>query len=307
MPLVEQPTTRRGRPPRAQIEVIRVVTWYYAVRRASRWTERHLETHFDKLDRVGLGRHRGSRWNKYKAGITTPRQDLLAQVERKFKGTRQVFDHPVWSFAASTNISARDLGELIAALPPDVAELFCRHDAKPGNDFWMRSDLDHRTVIEQIQHRYRGDEVTHLTALSGLLAQVHISRIRQQEDAHFEAHLAVVSVASAEADRRRDKFSDLCSWRLESLLLDKWLDTEYTVPAFREAIRALRAITSGPPAPWVPRQTSLKLGRGPNKREIADLQNGRGYWSGQRLLVNELPTGCGPWPCPSKPLEKSRS
>jgi len=262
-----------------------VVTWYYAVRRASKWTERHLETHFDKLDRVGLGRHRGSRWNKYKAGITTPGRELLDLVERKFKATRAVFDHPVWSLAGSENLAARELRDLICALPPELAVLFLRHDAAPKSDFWMRSDIDPSTAIQQVTQWYQQKKLEHLTALAGLLTQVHVARIKQQEKAHFEAHVAIVDLAAAEAEGRHDKFTDLWAWRLESLLLEKWLDTEYTEHVLADSIRALRAIKSGPLPPWVPTQTSLKLGRGPNKREAADLQNSRGYWAGQRLLA----------------------
>lgn len=281
---MEQRSVRRGRPPRAPIEVIRAVTWYYAVRRASKWTERHLETHFDKLDRVGLGKHRGTRWNKYKAGITTPSRELVEQVGRVFKGTHEVFDHPVWRLAGSESISAMELRDLIAALPRDLAVLFIRLDATAQGEFWVRGDLDHRSAVMELMKQHQANLASHLTAIAGLLALVHDARTRQKEEQHFEVHLAIAAVASVEARRQGDKFINLWSWRLESLLLENWLETEYTKPAYREVLEELRSMTSGPLVPWAPRQTSLKLGRGPNKREAADLQNSRGYWAGQRIL-----------------------
>ena len=285
---MEQQVTRRGRPSRPPIEVVRVVTWYYAVRRASKWSETKLEIHFDKLDRSGLGRHRGSRWNKYKAGITTPSRDLLEQVGRAFKGTLDVFDHPVWRFAVATRLDPSELRDLIEALPQEVANHFVRHGAPANSDFWLRGALDHRAITKQLLECQQEDAASHLTVLAGLLALVHDAKTRQLEEQHFEAHLAIASAAAASAQFQHDKFRCLWAWRLEALLLQSWLDTEYTEDRYSEALGGLRAITSGPLVPWAPRQTSLKLGRGPNKKEAADLHHSRGYWAGQCVLEWQL-------------------
>lgn len=262
-----------------------MVTWYYAVRSASKWSETKLEIHFDKLDRSGLGRHRGSRWNKYKAGITTPSRELVEQVGRTFRGTLELFDHPVWRLAAAENLSASELKDLITALPRDVAVLFVRHGAPARSDFWVRSDLNHRAVAKQLLQWQQEGAASHLTVLAGLLALAHDAKTRQLEEQHFEAHLLIAAVAAVAAQLQHDKFSEWQSWRLEALLLQKWLDTEYTERRYRDALEELRAICSGPLVPWAPKQTSLKLGRGPNKKEAADFQNSRGYWAGQRVLA----------------------
>ena len=69
---------------------------------------------------------------------------------------------------------------------------------------------------------------------------------------------------------RNDKFAISTAWRLESLLLEEWLTTAYADKLHSRVIGELRAIPSGPSMSWAPRQTSLKLGRGPNKKEVVD-------------------------------------
>jgi len=129
--------------------VVRVVTWYYAVRRLSKWSETKLEIYFDKLDRAGLGRHRGSRWNKYKAGITTPSRELVEQVGRAFKGTLEVFDHPVWLLASSERLGTPALRDLVLALPRDISGHIVRPGATATSDFWVSNDLDHQAIAAQ--------------------------------------------------------------------------------------------------------------------------------------------------------------
>lgn len=277
--------TGRGRPPRPQIEVVRVVTWYYAVRKASKWSETKLEIYFDKLDRSSLGRHRGSRWNKYKAGITTPSRDLVAQVGRAFKGTLEVFDHPVWRLASSERLGTPDLRDLVMALPRETAAQFVRPGATATSDFWVRNELDHQAVAAQFLQSHREQAGTHLSVMAGLLALAHDAKARQLESQHFAIHLAIAAVGAHAEQIEDEKFRAWLSWRLEALVLQRWLDTEYTEPRYRDAIGELRAISSGPLVPWAPVQGSLKLGRGPNKKEAADLQNSRGYWVGQRVLA----------------------
>lgn len=275
----------RGRPPRPQIEVIRVVTWYYAVRRLSKWSETKLEIYFDKLDRSSLGRHRGSRWNKYKAGITTPSRDLVEQVGRVFRGTLEVFDHPVWRLATSERLASPALRDLVMALPREIAMHFVRPGAVATSEFWVRNDLDHQEVAGQLLRLHQEKAATHLTVVAALMALAHDAKARQLEEQHFAVHLAVAAVAANAEQTEADKFSSWWCWRLEALLLQRWLDTEYTEHRFTAALAELRAISSGPLVPWAPVQASLKLGRGPNKKEAADLQNSRGYWAGQRVLA----------------------
>lgn len=282
---MEAKVTGRGRPPRPQIEVVRVVTWYYAVRKASKWSETKLEIYFDKLDRSSLGRHRGSRWNKYKAGITTPSRDLVEQVGRAFKGTIEVFDHPVWLLASSERLGVPVLRDLVLALPRDIAAHLVRPGAVATSEFWVRNDLDHEAVAAQFLQSHGKQAAAHLSVVAGLLALAHDAKVRQLESQHFAMHLAVAAIAAHAEQIKDDKFSARLSWRLEALVLQRWLDTEYTEPRYRAAIGELRAISSGPLVPWASVQGSLKLGRGPSKKEAADLQNSLGYWVGQRVLA----------------------
>lgn len=282
---MEPKVTGRGRPPRPQVEVVQVVTWYYTVRKASKWSETKLEIYFDKLDRSSLGRHRGSRWNKYKAGITTPSRELVEQVGLAFKGTLEVFDHPVWVLASTESPDTQELRELVMALPCEIAVHLLRPDAVDTSDFWVRTDLDHQAVAAQLMQSHRERAATRLSVVAGLLALAHDARARQLEEQHFAIFLAVAAVAANAEQTEDDKFSAWLSWRLEALVLQRWLETEYTEHRYRNALGELRAISSGPLVPWAPVQGSLKLGRGPNKKEAADLQNSRGYWAGQRVLA----------------------
>lgn len=265
--------------------MVRVVTWYYAVRRLSKWSETKLEIYFDKLDRAGLGRHRGSRWNKYKAGITTPSRELVEQVGRAFKGTLEVFDHPVWLLASSERLGTPALRDLVLALPRDISGHIVRPGATATSDFWVSNDLDHQAIAAQFLQSHREQAGTHLPVMAGLLALAHDAKARQLESQHFAMHLALAAVGAHAEQIEDDKFSAWLSWRLEALVLQRWLDTEYTEQRYKAAIGELRAISSGPLVPWAPVQVSLRLGRGPNKKEAADLQNSRGYWVAQRVLA----------------------
>lgn len=282
---MEEKKAARGRPSRTALEAVRVVIWYYEVRRLSGLSESKLEVAFDQLNRVELGRHGGSRWNKYKAGITTPGQDMLRTVGNYYSGAYNIFHHPVWALAADGEIGWASLRGQVARLPVELQVLFVRKEAPTECDFWIIEELDHRAVIDQLLKWFMEGYVSRLTALAALLVLIHDGQLRQREAQHFDSHVAVSVVAALQEPARDDEFAAFTAWRLESILLQRWVRTQYADAERLRRISELCAISSGPLVPWAHPQASLKLGRGPNKKEVADLQASKGYWVGQRVAA----------------------
>jgi hypothetical protein len=100
-----------GRKPITPIHRLRVRTWYLGVRHASNKTKWALEAEFPpegqpirRKDENKETRQRSQYWSKYQAGTATPRKErldlgggtLVDAVDRKYPGTKLVFEHALW-------------------------------------------------------------------------------------------------------------------------------------------------------------------------------------------------------------------
>ena len=117
-----------------------------------------------------------------------------------------------------------------------------------------------------------------------MLALIEFARIHHLEYMHFECHHYLVQNAGQWYPPESDV---MLQWRLESAVLDRWLDTEYANNICRHQIAPMRIATVGPRPPWAPEQTSLKFGQTISKKETADMQNGCGYWAARKLAIFE--------------------
>jgi hypothetical protein len=278
-------TKPRGRPARSPVEVERTIAWYYRVREVSGLSESKLEIAFDECDRAARGMHRGSRWNKYKAGIASPRRELLERVERLFPMSLPVFDHPLWLLLGSEQLGASTLRQALCSLPKDLTVRLVDESAPSSSQFWLRSTPDEREVSTLMVSWRPKSNVDRLSLLAALVALAHLAVMRQDEEAHYACHAAIASAAHRPLAGR---FPEPQAWRLESMLLLAWLRTEYRHPRLRAVMAELRTIRTGPPVPWASPQGALRLGRDANKKETSDLQHARGYWVAQRLLQTRL-------------------
>jgi hypothetical protein len=278
---------KRGRPPRDPAEVVRVITWYYAVREISKLSETKLEIEFDKLDRVAQKKHRGSRWNKYKSGVSNPGAELVLAVEREYNGTKAIYEHPVWALASKTNWEQPVLKTLLEALPPGIARIFVCKDVPAATQFWMQSNIDYEFVLALMTETAKDSRSVHnrLSCVACVLALIEFARIHHLEDMHFECHHYLARTAEQWYPPESEV---MLQWRLESAVMDRWLDTEYTNNIYRHQIAPMRIATVGPRPPWTPQQTSLRFGKNISKKETADMQNGCGYWAVRQMAL--LPT-----------------
>lgn len=286
---MEPPATRqRGRPARPATEAERTISWYWRVRELSGWSETRLETKFDERDRAGRGMHRGSRWNKYKAGITSPGEGLLAKVESAFPSSRAAFDHPLWEFLTEASLSGLALRNALGGLPQELAERLVDDGAAPSSSFWLKVEPTQNHVGALVTSWSPVTHLHRLSLLAGLVGLIRLTAIRQDEALHFACHIALARIGGL------DPPTDFCeqqAWRVESLLLHRWLATEYRQEHYRTIVSELRTITTGPPVPWASPQATLTLGRSANKKEAADLRNAHGFWVAQRLLRQPVPWG----------------
>jgi hypothetical protein len=278
--VMTQEKKHKGRPPRESLEVARTALWYERVRKVSGWTEYRLEAAFDKVDRLGRGMHKGSRWNKYKFGRASPRRPLLLGVEEKFAGTLLAYDHPIWTLAASRTLNSQELRGLVGLLPPEIAGLLIDPASPPNSAFWVRNELEHRELIASMLAMVRARGIGHFGAVAGLLALRHDAVNRQLEEQHFDCHVALADAAARAYGHLDD---EVYAWRLESYVFSRWLDTNYRDKRMREVVEAMRGLETGPSAPWMPRQGGLALGRPNAHRSSAALQDMRGFWVGQKL------------------------
>jgi hypothetical protein len=277
MPLEKK---QRGRPAREPMEVARTARWYDFVRETSNWTEFKLEVTFDKLDRQEGKKHRSSRWNKYRFGRASPGRELLLRVEERFPGTLGAYDHPMWELATRRTMSSQEFRNLIRRLPWIQAALV-DPESRPESLFWIRCDSDHRSMVRAMLALERTEPFGHSGALTGLLALIHDAVNRQREEQHFECHVALAKAASYGYGLHPNA---VYTWRLESIVLGRWLETEYTRRQFREVVESMRRVAKGPVPPWMPKQPALGLVEPSAHRNAAERQERRGFWVGQKLL-----------------------
>jgi hypothetical protein len=271
-----------GRPSRPSIEIARTAWWYAAVRAASGWTEVKLERYFDETGREAMGIRRGSRWNKYRFGRSSPKRKLLERVNERFPGTLNIYEHGVWRLAGSDEVSPLELRRLAQHLPQPLVELIVDRNAPEHSPFWLLPDFSHRVVIGAVASSQPSLNLYHLDAVSALLVLARDGLQRQQERQHYEAYVAMAH----QACRFYREIKHPIVWRLEANLFNAWLATEYKTAEFRATLSALRRVSSGNPTPWEP-SVGTEIGNfGTQSDPRAALQarkDSRGYWAACKL------------------------
>lgn len=58
--------------------------------------------------------------------------NLIALVERKFRGTERWFRHPLWKGVGQTTLTGKEIIEALATLKPAVSRLVLEHNYSDG-------------------------------------------------------------------------------------------------------------------------------------------------------------------------------
>lgn len=239
--------TKRGRPKRSPIEEVRTAAWFDAVMaKAVTQTTAELERKFGSIPAGGASDKRPSRWAKYRSGTTSPPTELVHRVDRSYLGGKAVYNHPLWQLAAPGTLSPGELRDLLSQFE-DYRPLLCDARAMRSGEslFWLPAHFDYRRVIFKVESGL-GSPVQHpsryLERLAVLCGLIHDAAIRQQQNQHFEAHVALArqgGVALRTPGAR--------SWhgKLEALLMVRWLSTEYQDAELRRRIERYRKVDFG--------------------------------------------------------------
>lgn len=236
--------TKRGRPKRSPIEEVRTAAWFDAVlAKAVTKTTAALERKFASASADDRSGKRPSRWAKYRYGTTSPPDELVLRVDRSYLGGKWTYNHPLWQLAAPGLLSPIELRDQVSRIA-DYGPLLCdvravRSDASP---FWLPARFNYRQVLHRIEStssspvRHPSSYLDRLAALCGL---IHDAAIRQQQDQHFEAHVALARQGGM---AQRSLGAKLWHGKLEALLLVRWLDTEYQDADLRRRIERYRKV-----------------------------------------------------------------
>lgn len=239
--------TKRGRPRRSPIEEVRTAAWFDDVMdRAITKTTAELERKFATTPAKPESEKRPSRWAKYRYGATSPSAELVDRVNRSYLRGKEVYNHPLWELASSEALSPSDLRELVSQVE-DYGPLMCNVSAvRSGSSlFWLPAHFDYRAVIHKVEFdatspvRHQSSYLGRLATLCGL---VHDAAIRQRQEQHFEAHVALARHGGLAL-----RASKARHWhgKLEALLLVRWLGTEYQDPQLRRLLESYRKIDFG--------------------------------------------------------------
>lgn len=236
--------TKRGRPKRSPIEEVRTAAWFDAVLdKAVTPTTAELERKFAaNAAEAGSGK-RPSRWAKYRYGTTSPPDELVLRVDRSYLGGKWAYNHPLWQLAAPGLLSPTELRDQVSRIA-DYGPLLCnvravRSDASP---FWLPARFNYRLVLHRIEStssspaRHLSSYLDRLAALCGL---IHDAAIRQQQDQHFEAHVALARQGGM---AQKSPGAKLWHGKLEALLMLRWLETEYQDADLRRRIERYRKV-----------------------------------------------------------------
>ncbi|MDN3922557.1 hypothetical protein [Roseateles violae] len=269
-----------GRPKRSPLEVARTAAWFEFVRIISGWTGSRLEKHFDERDQAARDRHRGTRWNKYKFGRTSPARSLLERVDQRFPKTLAAYDHVVWDLAGTPSTSAGDLRAMAGRLPQEVSTLFLDPQASATSPFWLRQDFNHRSVIVAVCDLFDARQIGHFEVVAALLTVAHDALLRQLERQHFETYIAIAHKARGYALGPGVPLA----WRLEAFIFGSWLKTEYRDPEIREKMALLRSVEEGPHPPWLQQQRPLAFAREKPRLDQRGEEERKAFWAACKLI-----------------------
>jgi hypothetical protein len=235
---------------------------------------------FDDVDREATGAHRGSRWNKYKFGRTSPDLRFLQAVEKAYQGTLNFYNHPVWTMASGTSMSNAELGECISRMPREISRIFAEKEEDLYSSFWVRPELNHRDVIKTIFATRIRDDYGYFQRVAVLLAFIRDAALRQREAQHFESHVALARLANSWYKGRTEGPT---IWRMEAFVFLNFVNTRYRKELYKRVVQDLSAITQGDHPPWLAVNMSLELSKGNSVREELSERDKRGYWIGAKL------------------------
>lgn len=118
--VVEQ---KRGHPPKSEVDKIRAVIWFAAVKNTSGLGNPYqLEKHFCGGFPRGLdGQYlRSCKWNPYASGQTCPSPSTVKQVEQTFPGTARWLTLPLWRVIADPPLEGDALLRSITDVRPTL-------------------------------------------------------------------------------------------------------------------------------------------------------------------------------------------
>ena len=266
-------SAKLGRPIRSPVEIARVAVWFAAIA-GGKQSGADLERKIRAAKSPGEMAHT-SKWSKYRHGKSTPSQDLIRRADRVIRGSAKIFDHPLWDLTASPSMPPAELRSALLRLDEGVEWfLDTNHPENIETPFWLSPRFDHRTVIRHVlseRNRNTNLQVSYLERTALLAALIHDALNRQRQVQHFEAHQALAIHAANVGQEVSSKTPWL--WKLEPVLLERWLQTEYRHPELRRAMTRYSAVDFGNLESLV-----RSFSTPPSTRPIAE-QQGHATWT----------------------------
>lgn len=189
----------KGRPRKSEISKFRVMTWYSAVSIASGKSTSELEKQFAGIAEPAKN-HEGwvssKLWDKYRRGeaepkLTPPKGEQIStvdRVEKVYPGTARWLSMPLWRLFDPEPIGMDGLRSVLMNLENRVSSLLILKDAPENGIFWLAST---RNIQRHVETLYR---IASLDAATALAVMIRLAEICQDQELHYEAYLALISV-----------------------------------------------------------------------------------------------------------------
>lgn len=233
-----------GRPVRSAIDPIRAAAWASSI-----WPRRFA---YQRATIKGLGKaiactdpaRQAARWYKYMRGITTPSQEVVLAVDKWLRGSAQLFNHPLWRLTERQSLDPGELRSLVLQLG-DFAGRIAAPEAMltPTSPFWRKADFDHRAVIRSVLDacsEERAGLLQYLGFAATLVVLIHDAEHSQRQVQHFEAHLGLIRLL--QLVKQQGLLTEDWVGKVEALVVERWLSTEYQLPKLRVVMKHLGAI-----------------------------------------------------------------
>ncbi len=188
--MISVPTPARvGRPPRTFVDRAKALAWIKtAYAEAACSSPSGLEAEL-KRRKNGQLRHFPTKsvFHKYLRGETGPGSETVHEMGALLPKAHAVYSHPIWALAAADGLNSGELHRFVLALPAELAENWTTGNIA-SSPFWRKPGITTAQVLAQLQH-YGG-----LDQGAIVLALLHESVLRQDEEAHFAAWTAWAQV-----------------------------------------------------------------------------------------------------------------
>lgn len=158
---------------RHEIDAIRTVCWFHALRIAAGATSTY---QMDELIEVPLafgpdaGIDRKNKWRSYRKGIHTPSVKLVDAIEQRFAGSRVLLNHPVWQMLRLDRPVPELIPSLLVSLPPAVYVLV-RNKGPDALDRLVVPNRWNVVRLRQLERQVGLDSLACLVALLRLSAE----------------------------------------------------------------------------------------------------------------------------------------